>query len=248
MSRSFVFLTFALATLVSSECFADGGGYWNGKKAAVVLTYDDSLNVHLDTVVPALDARGFKGTFYITVNPEAFSSRVPEWKKAAASGHELGNHTLFHPCSANKPGRDWVSADYDLDKYSVKRMVEEIALTNRILESVDGLNERTYAYTCGDTYAGKSSFVEEIKPYFVGARGVANNFTKPGENDLFNINSFFVFEHNGRDLIAMTNKAIKDGSMIVYLFHGVGGEHSLNVSAEAHTQLLDFLKENQKQV
>lgn len=110
-------------------------------------------------------------------------------------------------------------------------------MTNRILESVDGLKERTYAYTCGDTYAGKSSFVEEIKPYFVGARGVANNFTKPGKSDLFNINSFFVFEHSGKDLIAMTNRAIKDGGMVVYLFHGVGGEHSLNVSVEAHTQL-----------
>ncbi len=37
---------------------------WNNKKAAVALTYDDGLNVHLDIVVPTLDLAGFKGTFY----------------------------------------------------------------------------------------------------------------------------------------------------------------------------------------
>tara|TARA_R110002012_G_scaffold228194_2_gene400459 strand:- start:67409 stop:67564 length:156 start_codon:yes stop_codon:yes gene_type:complete len=31
---------------------------------------------------------------------------------------------------------------------------------------------------------------------------------------------------------------------VAFLFHGVGGEHNLNVSLEAHQQLLDYLAEN----
>ena len=39
---------------------------WNGKSCAVVLTYDDGLNVDLDNVIPALDSVGLKATFYIS--------------------------------------------------------------------------------------------------------------------------------------------------------------------------------------
>jgi peptidoglycan/xylan/chitin deacetylase (PgdA/CDA1 family) len=38
---------------------------WNNKQAAVVLTYDDGLNINLTNVIPALDKVGLKGTFYI---------------------------------------------------------------------------------------------------------------------------------------------------------------------------------------
>ena len=40
---------------------------WNGKKCAVVLTYDDGLNIDLTNVIPALDSLGLKGTFYIPI-------------------------------------------------------------------------------------------------------------------------------------------------------------------------------------
>jgi len=36
--------------------------------------------------------------------------------------------------------------------------------------------------------------------------------------------------------------------LLVFLFHGVGGEHSLNVSVEAHSDLLHFLKVNEKNI
>jgi peptidoglycan/xylan/chitin deacetylase (PgdA/CDA1 family) len=41
---------------------------WKGKKCAVVLTYDDALNVHLDNAIPLLDSLGLKGTFYLSGN------------------------------------------------------------------------------------------------------------------------------------------------------------------------------------
>lgn len=238
-----------LLTMINTSIAAVAAdGAWNGKRAAVVLTYDDSLNIHLDKVVPALNQRGLLGTFYLTVNPGPFSERMGDWRTVAAQGHELGNHTLFHPCIGKKPGREWVTSDYDLNNYSVQRMVDEIVLTNRILESVDGLTERTLAYTCGDTQAGGVSFVEEIKPYFVAARGVANSFSQPDEVDFFNINAYMVHEQSAQQLIAQAETALKDGAMLVYLFHGVGGEHPLNVSAEAHDALLDYLKKNSDKI
>jgi len=49
-------------------------------------------------------------------------------------------------------------------------------------------------------------------------------------------------------LIALVKQAMEKNALLVFLFHGVGGEHSLNVSLEAHSQLLRFLKQNQKQI
>lgn len=52
----------------------------------------------------------------------------------------------------------------------------------------------------------------------------------------------------GKELIALVKKAMQTNSMIVFLFHGVGGEHSLNVSLDAHRKLLRFLKDNEKKI
>lgn len=242
-------LLFTLPLTLLSACSpAEENKPWNGKRAAIVLTYDDSLHVHLDKVIPALNTRGLHGTFYLTVNPSAFSERVADWRTAAQQGHELGNHTLFHPCKGSMPGREWVNPDYDLNSYSVQRMVDEIVLTNRVLETVDGLKERTFAYTCGDIEAGGQSFVDAIRPHFIGARGVANNFTAFDQQEFFNINAWGIHEQSAEELIAQAQLAIDSSTMLVYLFHGVGGEHPLNVSLEAHNALLDFLVAQQEDI
>lgn len=240
------FLT--ITTFVTSTSVFAGGGPWNGRPAAVVLTYDDSLNVHLDNVIPSLNKRGLHGTFYLMLNTESFRKRMSEWQTAAAKGHELGNHTLFHPCRGSLPNREWVSADYDLDRYSVKRMVDEIVLANAILEKLDGKKHRTFAYTCGETTAGNQSFIENIKPYFPGARGVANMYSSPDDINLYNINAYGTNNDKGEELVSFARQAVREKKLIVYLFHGVGGEHDLNVSLEAHTELLDYLQKNKKDI
>ena len=41
---------------------------------------------------------------------------------------------------------------------------------------------------------------------------------------------------------------MESNSMLVFLFHGVGGEHSLNVSLPAHRELLEFLKKQEDKI
>jgi sialate O-acetylesterase len=82
---------------------------WNNKTCAVVLTYDDALNVHLDNAAPLLDSLGLKATFYLSGYSGTLNKRTDEWRKLASNGHELGNHTLFHPCSGSLPGRNFVT-------------------------------------------------------------------------------------------------------------------------------------------
>ena len=220
---------------------------WNGFKSAVVLTYDDALNVHLDNVIPALDSAGFKGTFYLTVASGAFTNRMSEWKLAAAKGHELGNHTMFHPCRGDMPGRDWVG-EYNLTTYTLKRMRDEIRMTNVMLQSVDGKTERTFAYPCGDLAAGGLSYVEAITPDFVAARGTEPKILQPGNIDTMTTACFSMANTSGDDMIALTKKAMNEKGLLIFLFHGVGGEHGLNVELKEHQKLIAFLKENQKDI
>ena len=221
---------------------------WNKKQCAVVLTYDDALNVHLDKAIPALDALGLKGTFFLTASSAPFTKRLDEWKKVAANKHELANHTLFHPCDGSMPGRSFVTADYNLATYSVRRITDEIKMTNSVLQAIDGKKERTFAYPCGDTKIGGVSYLDASKEEFVSARGVKSEMVTKNNVDLYNVGSFMINGQSGDELIEMVKKAMQTNSMLVFLFHGVGGEHNLNVSLEAHNQLLRFLKDNEKKI
>ena len=70
----------------------------NGAKAAVCLTYDDGVDIHLDHAAPDLEAVNLRGTFYVPGHSRSLYERMDEWRALAARGHEIGNHTVFHPC------------------------------------------------------------------------------------------------------------------------------------------------------
>ena len=238
----------ALLLLFFSTVYAQDKAPWRNKKCAVALTYDDALNVHLDKVIPVLDSLGFKGTFYLAGYFPGFGSRMNDWKAIAKKGHELGNHSLFHPCNGTVPGRDWVMPDYDLSKYTVRRVVDEIRMNNLLLEALDDKTARTFAYPCGEMNASDGSYVDSIKGDFAGARGVGMALKKINEIDLFNINCFMANGQSGNELIALVKQAIAENALLVFLFHGVGGEHNINEPLADHNKLLSFLKQNEKDI
>ena len=221
---------------------------WNNKKCAVVLTYDDALNVHLDHVIPSLDSLNLKGTFYLSGYFPGFKNRIEEWRKAASDGHEMANHTMFHPCIGQMAGREFVKPDYDLNNYTIQRIEDEIKMNNVLLATLDGKTKRTFAYPCGDMTAGGVSYVDEIKDDFVAARGVQGMIMQKSNIDMYNIGSYMINGKSGDEMIALVKDAMKQNGLLVFLFHGVGGEHGLNVALKDHSQLLHFLKQNEKDI
>ena len=238
---------FAWVFLLSININAQSILPWQGKKCAVVLTYDDAIDQHLDNAVPVLDSLGLKVTFYITAYSSSIQSRIQEWKKLPAAGHELGNHTLFHPCFGG-PDRSWVKPEYDLRNYSVQRMIDETRMTNIFLQSMDGKTRRTFAFTCGDMKIGDSSFIIPMKKDFVAARAVRNEMHQINEIDLYNLDCYVVNGESSAQLIGWAKKAMETHSLLVILFHGVGGGNALNVSIDAHREFLLFLKQNEKDI
>ena len=220
---------------------------WGNKKAAVVITYDDAINQHLDNAIPVLDSLGLKATFYVTAFSQSMQARFNEWKQIATTGHELGNHTLYHPCVGGK-GREWVRPEYDLRNYTVQRMLDETRMTNLFLRAMDGKTKRTFAFTCGDMKIGDSSFINTMKPDFVAARAVRNEMHKINEIDLYSVDCYLVNNHTAAEMIGWVNRAIETNSLLVILFHGVGGGNGLDVSLPAHREVLQYIKQHENEL
>jgi len=125
----------------------------------ISLTFDDALHEHLDHAVPILDGHGLLGTFYTHLAAPAFAARLDEWRLAARRGHELGNHTIFHPADARKK---WVRQGNAIDHYSLDRMQLELETANRFLQALDGRSERTFAYPCSNPILGRRGLVKSL--------------------------------------------------------------------------------------
>ena len=242
-------ITTIAATLIcfSSALLAGGEEVFtwpNGARAAVNLAYDDALNSQLDHAIPALDRYGFKGSFYLTLSSETVRLRLDGWRVAAGHGHELGNHTLFHPCSGSLPDRQWVKPYHDLDEISVDEIREHIELANTMLYAIDGRSDRTFTVPCGDLAAAGINYLSTVESYFVAIKARQGGVTPDmSVLDPYSVGVFAPVGVSGEQLIAMVKEAAKKGTMANFTFHGVGGDH-LSVSAEAHEQLLQYLAAN----
>jgi len=239
---------FAAFTLKAGAQQSTGLKVWNNKQCAVVLTYDDAIDVDLDTVLPALDSLQLTGTFYLIGSSSVVNKRLDEWRAAAKRGHELGNHALFHPCDGSLPGRGFVTPDNDLSKYTVSRAVNEIRINNTLLKAIDGKTVRTFAYPCGDLKIGDTYFYDGLKNDFAGARGVTAALQTAAEVDLTNIDCYPIMDKTADYMIDLVKKAQQTHTLLVFLFHGVGGGHSINESLSAHSQLLHYLKAHEKEI
>ncbi len=245
LSRMIKIASFISVLIFFSSAVLSQNDIWNEKQCAVVLTYDDGTDFHLDNVIPVLDSLNLKATFYIPGNSSSLYKRIDEWRAAAKNGHELGNHTLFHPCHGKSLGRKWVKPDYDLDDYTVVRFINEARVNNTLLKAIDGKDKRTFAYTCGDTTAGKESFVPQIKKMFVAARGTKRGTNTLKNADLYDLKIFSVKNQNADELIEAVKDAQRKGVLLIFLFHGVGGGAPYSISTEEHSRFVHYLKQNE---
>ena len=222
-------------------------GQWNGKKAAIAFTYDDALDQHLDFVVPLLDSVKMKGTFYIAPVFSPLNKRVNEWGKIAFNGHELGNHTIFHPCDGGK-GREWVNPERDLRKYSLQRMTDEVVMANNYLKLIDGKSKRSFAFTCGDRFAEGEEFIKKVGDEITGARAVRNTMSKIQDIDVLNMNGYMVNNQSFEEMKSWVDQALNTNSLLIFIFHGVGGGHGLDCNLETHRKIVKYVASKRKEI
>jgi peptidoglycan/xylan/chitin deacetylase (PgdA/CDA1 family) len=215
------------------------------KKAIIVLTYDDALLSQLDTAVPQLEKAKLRATFFLTSDIDSLS--IPRWRALAKKGFELGNHTVFHPCSGNEDN------PVPSEPYTAYRIIREIEVMDRFLYAVDGRTHRTFAYPCGETFVGGKDYVDSLRKYNLVKYARAGGDSSAVITDFTHLDPLRVPSYGldggetGAQLITFAQKTLQRGGMGIFMFHGIGGDY-ITVSAGAHRELLRYLEKHHKEI
>ena len=203
-----------------------------GKRAAVSLTFDDARLSQVDRGLPILDAHGVKATFY--VSPGNLAPRLDGWRTAVARGHEIGNHTLTHPCSGNFP----FARHNALEDYTLARMETEILNANAECDRLLGVVPATFAYPCGQSFVGRGealrSYVPLVAKHFAVGRGAFSEIhNDPSFCDLAQVTGLDGDGKSFEQLKAMVDRAVADGAWLVLFGHEVGDGGNQTTRADA---------------
>ena len=214
-----------------------------GKKAAIMLTYDDGCHSQLENVVPQLNAQGFKGTFFL-MGCYVTEEDVPAWRKVSQQGHELGNHTIYHACNDAKA--DTLSGHCrSLECYTVEEMLNEIKIMNSFLNAIDGKQTHSYAYPCGQYKAGGQDYatpmIEQGICNFGRMSDTEEFITSPQQLNPAHVPAFTTLAgYKAEQMIDFIQKVLNKGGAGVILFHGVGGDW-ITVETSEHQKMVDYL-------
>jgi peptidoglycan-N-acetylglucosamine deacetylase len=215
-----------------------------GTRAAVSLTFDDARPSQADVGLPILDESGIRATFYVT------PSRVPErhsaWKDAVAAGHEIGNHSMRHPCTGNFP---W-SREKALEDYSLEKMAAELDEASAEIRRLLGVQAVTYAYPCGQKYVGRGtgvrSYVPLVAERFLAGRG----WRDEGANDPAYCDpaQLMTMELDGltfEQLKALVDAAAEKGFWLVLCGHEIGPEGRQTVRTDTLRAFCEYARDPQ---
>lgn len=233
------FLLASVAALIAG-CSRSVRGWPRGY---VSLTYDDGLASQLDVAVPQLERAGFRGTFFLTWNN--MKDRAREWAAIAHRGHELGNHTVSHPC--------------DLRPETTGSFKEsEIDPMEHWLTQVEGpKRSRDFAYPCDVTDLGPGSANRQADTYAKVLRdsGIRRARTSEGppnslrwtENAPYRLQAL-ALGYDARTLRDVENyisQAVSDARWAILVLHeiGAGRPGDGSISSAAHEQLLRMIKQ-----
>ena len=192
-----------------------------GKRAAVSLTFDDARPSQVDTGAAVLDACGAKATFYVSV--DNLQRRANHWARAVEAGHEIGNHTLNHPCSGNFA----FARARALEGYTLDRMEAELLEANEAIRRLLGITPVTFAYPCGQKFVGRGRNVRSTVPlvarhFLVGRSAFDETFNDPAFCDLAQVMGQEADCRSFEQLKSMVDAAAEAGGWLVLLGHEIG--------------------------
>jgi len=185
------------------------------------LTFDDGRASQIDNGVPIFNRHGVHATFY--VNPKPVAERIEGWKYAAASGHEIGNHSTSHPCTGNYP----FSRNNALEDQTLSTIAEDIDSATRAIEDLLGIVTKTFAYPCGQKFVGRGrdsqSYVPVVAERFLAARGWLGE--APNDPAFCDLARLLGMELDGltfEEARRLIDGAAQEGVWLVFAGHDIG--------------------------
>ena len=199
---------------------------WNGHKAATSLTFDDGDPSHLDVVIPELNQRKMRGTFYLIANRV---DRKDDWRKILEAGHEIGNHTLDH-----KHANELTAKDEEA----------QVIGARNVLQKEFGVPVLTFAYPFVEISPGLRKNVESA--HLLARGGYGAYVIKPEvEPDWMNIPSRTTMtDLKFETYQSWIDEDVTGGGWLVWMIHGLEGTPwGWNpITRKVFAQILDYLQ------
>lgn len=222
----------------------------NGAQGAISLTFDDGMRSQREVAAPLLNDHNLRATFY--VNPrDDYATMLAAWREVAAAGHEIGNHTVSHPCSKNF---SFISENgrLALEEVSWEQMAWEIDETNRrIQEVLPDQGPVSFAYPCYQQFIGRGrerrSYVPLVVERCVAGRGRGERANDPHYCDLGYLWSFPCERMTAAEMIGMVEQTVQEGQWAILTFHGVHEGH-LSVTETDLAELAAYLDRQRSRV
>jgi len=218
-----------------------------GKKAAISLTFDDARFSQVDTGTALLDKYGVKATFFVV--PSSVEQRLDGWKKAVANGHEIGNHTMTHPCTGNFL---W-SRKNALENYSINDIQNEITECNTRIKELLGVTAEVFAYPCGQKFVGRDtntkSYVPLISKMFILGRGWRDEaLVDPLFCDLSQVSGIEMDGKSFDEILPLIEEAKKNGQWLILAGHEMGEGGVQTTQLSMLKQLIEYIQNPSNQI
>lgn len=213
----------------------------NGCRVAVSLSFDDARPSQIEKGVPVLDAHGVRGTFY--VSPHRLDAQLDAWRAAVATGHEIGNHTVTHPCSGNfRFGRR------GLEDMTLAEMNAELLEANARIGAALGIAPSSFAYPCGQTFVGRgaqhASYVPLVAQHFLAGRGFREEHIN--DPDFCDLAKLAGTEGDGLSFdgyVAVLERAARRSGWVIFAMHEVGSHGAQTARSDALAALCAWCRD-----
>ena len=194
----------------------------DGKKACVMLGFDDSAPSQLKNVVPELEKRKIVGNFYLVTGNGVWTNNKAKWEEAAKSPYvAVANHTFTH-----KGVEDAAQLD------------PELAKCNEVLYALHPERKQPYLLGWGRPGGVPWKVTKEEQEAALAKHHLVDRppFAGPPIN-----------YHSAAETVGAVDKALATGDMVQLVMHGVGGDW-LVTPVDWFTALLDKLEATRDQV
>lgn len=197
--------------------------YWpHACSAAVSFTFDDANKSQVEIGVPILDLHRIRGTFYVL--PRALRPELEKWRSAFDAGHEIGNHTMTHPCHRTTR---W-TRHRPLERFTLERMEKrELLEANSKLSEMLGVKPETFAYPCGHTVVGPAGAPQRysvlVERHFLVGRGYRSERpVDPATCDLAHVVAVSADDFDEQKALDLVEETKKSGGWLIFAAHHIG--------------------------
>jgi peptidoglycan/xylan/chitin deacetylase (PgdA/CDA1 family) len=212
-----------------------------GKRCAVSLTFDDARRTQISIGIPLLNKHNVKATFYI--NPNGTRRRLDQWIEAAKQGHEIGNHTISHPCSGNFA----FSRNNALEEYTLDKIDTDIENCNQFIQQTLKTNAVSFAYPCGHTFVGRGenlkSYIPLIaKKFQTGRVWLSEDTNDPWVCDFAQLLGMKSDGKSFEELKRLIDKTASEGKWLILAGHEINTQGRLTTLIESLDRLCEYAK------